>query len=51
VSTNKLTITKADKGKPIVILTQEEFEHKVIKFIQNNKFTVINNPTQHYQKL
>jgi hypothetical protein len=25
---NKLTITKADKGKTTVILKQEEYEHK-----------------------
>jgi hypothetical protein len=51
VSTNKLTITKADKGKTVLILTQEEYHHKVNNFIQDNRFTVINNnPTQHYQK-
>jgi hypothetical protein len=38
-------ITKADNGKTIVIPTQEECEHKVNNFIQDNKFTVINNPT------
>jgi hypothetical protein len=50
VSTNKLTITKADIGKTIVILTQEEDQHKVNNFIEDNNFTVINNGTQHYQK-
>jgi hypothetical protein len=51
VSTNKLTITKADKVKTIVILKQEEYEYKVNYFLQDNKFTVIkNNTTQHYQK-
>jgi hypothetical protein len=28
-SANKLTITKADKRKTVVILTQEEYEHAV----------------------
>jgi hypothetical protein len=51
VSTNKLTITKADKGKTILILTQEEYENKVKKFVQDNNFTlIITTPTQHYQK-
>jgi hypothetical protein len=50
ISANKLNITKADKGKTIVICTQEECPSKVNNFIQDNKFTVINNnSTYHYQ--
>jgi hypothetical protein len=51
ISKNKLVITKADKGKTLVILTQEEYKHKVKSFIQDNHFIKINNdPTQKYQK-
>jgi hypothetical protein len=47
----KITTTKANKGKPIVTLTQEEYERRVNNFIKDNKFIVINNnTTQHYQK-
>jgi hypothetical protein len=35
-SGNKLNITKADKGKGIVIITQEECQHKV-----NNSYKII----------
>jgi hypothetical protein len=43
---------KSSKGKTILILTQEKYEHKVNNIIQDNKFIVINNkPTQHYQKI
>jgi hypothetical protein len=48
ISTNKLIITKADKRKTVVILTQQEYDHKANNFVQDNKFTVItNNPTLH----
>jgi hypothetical protein len=52
LSTNNLIITKADKVKTVVILTQDEYKQKVYNFIHNNKFTATNNnPTQHYQKI
>jgi hypothetical protein len=44
-------ITKADKGKTLIILMQEEYKEKTKAFIQENQFTIINNnPTQRYQK-
>jgi hypothetical protein len=49
LSTNNLIITKADKRKTVVILTQDEYEQKVYNFIHDNKFTETNNnPMQHY---
>jgi hypothetical protein len=47
---NQLIITKANKGKTLVIITQEEYKHKTNNSIQDNQFTMINNPTQYYQK-
>ena len=47
---NKLVITKADKGKTLVIITEEEYQQKIMKFIHENNFTLINkDPTQQYQ--
>jgi hypothetical protein len=52
IKTNQLIITQADKGKTLVILTQEDYKHKTYNFAQDNQFTTINNkPTQHYQKI
>jgi hypothetical protein len=52
IRNNKLTITKADKGKTLSILTEEEYKQKVKNFIHNNQFTRINkDPTQQYQKI
>jgi hypothetical protein len=49
---NKLIITKADKGKTLVILTEEEYKQEIIKFIQDNNFTLISkDPTQQYQNI
>jgi hypothetical protein len=49
---NKLIVTKADKGKTLVILTEEKYKHKIINFIQHNQFIMINkDPTQQYQKI
>jgi hypothetical protein len=51
IQKNKLIITKADKGKTLVILTQEEYEHKISNFILDNKFIKSDkNPTQQCQK-
>jgi hypothetical protein len=48
---NELIITKADKGKAIIILTNEDYTQKANNFIQENKFVLINNdPTENYQK-
>jgi hypothetical protein len=50
--TNQPIITKADKGKTLVVLTQEEYKHRINNLIQNNHFTNINdNPTHYYQKI
>jgi hypothetical protein len=47
---NELIITKANKGKTVVILTMEDYTQKV-NFIQENQFVLINNdPTKNYQK-
>jgi hypothetical protein len=52
IDINKLIITKANKGKTLVILTEEEYNHKIKNFIQNNHYIKINkNPTQQYQKI
>jgi hypothetical protein len=49
---NKLIITKADKGKTLIILNEEEYKQKVGNFIHKNQFTRINkDPTQQYQKI
>jgi hypothetical protein len=51
MTTNKLIITKADKGKTLIILTQEEYKQKTKTYIENNQFiTINNNPTKCYQK-
>jgi len=53
---NKLTqenamITKADKGKTIVIIYVHEYNTKVYDFINNNNFQLLRkNPTDKYQK-
>jgi hypothetical protein len=48
---NKLIVSKADKGKTVVILTIEEYTGKVEKFIHDNQFVTVNsNPTQQLQK-
>jgi hypothetical protein len=48
---NELIITKADKGKTIVILTTGDYMKKVNNFIQENQFVLLNNdPTQNYRK-
>jgi hypothetical protein len=49
---NRLIITRADKGKTLVILTKEEYNHKIQNFIQDNHLIKMNkNPTQQYQKI
>jgi PHD/YefM family antitoxin component YafN of YafNO toxin-antitoxin module len=50
IHSNKLTITKANKGKTLVIITEEEYKQKIMEFIQDNNFTLTNkDPTQQYQ--
>jgi hypothetical protein len=52
ISKNKLAITKADKGKTLVILTQDEYKHEVKSFIKDIHFIKINNdPNQEHQKI
>jgi hypothetical protein len=49
---NNFIVTKADKGKTTVILTQHEYKQKIRNFIKDNQFTIINkDPTSHYQKI
>jgi hypothetical protein len=36
IDMNRLIITRADKGKTLVILTKEEYNHKIQNFIQEN---------------
>ena len=51
IKENQLIVTKADKGKTLVILTLEEYKLKVNNFIHNNQFIKIDkNPTQQYQR-
>jgi hypothetical protein len=39
-------------GKTLVILTKEEYNHKIQNFIQEKHFIKMNlNPTQQYQKI
>jgi hypothetical protein len=48
---NQLTIAKADKGKTITILIQDEYKQRIKTFIQENNFgRISNNPTQQYEK-
>jgi predicted house-cleaning noncanonical NTP pyrophosphatase (MazG superfamily) len=52
IDTNKLIITKADKRKMLVILTQEEYKHKLHNILQENYLIKMNkNPPQQYQKI
>jgi hypothetical protein len=48
---NQLIIAKADKGKTITLLRQDEYKQQTNAFTQENNFvTINNNPTQQYQK-
>lgn len=46
---NKLTITKADKGKTLRI--HKKNTNRINTVMHNNQFTTINNPNQYYQKI
>jgi hypothetical protein len=49
---NNATLTKADKGKTIVIIKTAKYTEKVNKFISDNEHqTLITDPTPKYQKL
>jgi hypothetical protein len=52
MGTNELIMTNADKGKTLIILSQEEYKQKKKKaFIQDTQFiTINNNSTQCYQR-
>jgi hypothetical protein len=44
-------ITKADKGNSIVVIYQDAYQDKVLRFIKDNNFTNLNsNPTKTFQK-
>jgi hypothetical protein len=46
---NGAMITQADKGKTMVIITQEDYAEKVLKFLTDNSFPVMNkDPTTTY---
>jgi hypothetical protein len=48
---NNLTVTRADKGRTIVILHKNGYEAKIGDFISNNEFTETNiDPTKQFQK-
>jgi hypothetical protein len=48
---NNAVITKADKGNSIVTTYQEAYHDKVLRFINDNNFTTMNNnPTKTFQK-
>jgi hypothetical protein len=47
IDTNRPIITRADKGKTLVILTKEEYNHKIQNFIQDNHLITMNK-TQHH---
>jgi hypothetical protein len=45
-------VTRAGKGKTLVILTKEEYNHKIQNFIPDNHLIKMNiNPTHKYQKI
>jgi hypothetical protein len=47
---NKLILTQADKGKTIVILYQQEYDQKVVHFMECNHMSEITkDPTEKYQ--
>jgi hypothetical protein len=49
---NSFMISKADKGKTLVILPIERYKTKIHDFIQNNQFINVNtNPTDQYTKM
>jgi hypothetical protein len=48
---NNLTVTRADKGRTVVIMHKNEYEAKIGDFISNNEFTETNvDPTKQFQK-
>jgi hypothetical protein len=49
---NSPVISKADRGKTLVILPIETYKTKIHDFVQNNQVTNLNtNPTDQYQKM
>ena len=49
ISTNNLTVTKADKSNAIVILKQSEYNKKTEEFIDNNNCIILKkDPTEKY---
>jgi hypothetical protein len=48
---SKLILTESDKRKPIVILHQQEYNQKVVHFMECNHISEITkDPTEKYQK-
>jgi hypothetical protein len=44
-------ITKADKGNSIVIIHQDAYQEKVLRFIEENNYkNLTSNPTKTFQK-
>jgi hypothetical protein len=48
---SKLIVTKEDERKILVILTQEEYKHKIKNFIQDNRIMINKDCTQQYHKI
>jgi bifunctional ADP-heptose synthase (sugar kinase/adenylyltransferase) len=48
---NNLILTTADKGRTIVILDKQEYDNKIMNFINDNDFTHTSvDPTKGYKK-
>jgi hypothetical protein len=47
MANNNLVITRADEGRTVVIIKEEDYESKISEFINNNDFTQTNiDPTK-----
>jgi hypothetical protein len=52
IKEHDLIITKADKGKTIIIMEQHEYKQHIEEFIKENNYTLLqHNPTKQYQKI
>jgi hypothetical protein len=51
IANNNLVITRADKGRTLVITEQANYESKITEFINNNEFTETStDPTKQYHR-
>jgi hypothetical protein len=51
ITNNNLVIKRADKGRTVVIIEQEDYEYKILDFINNNDFIETNiDPTKQYHR-